>query len=217
MMRRGKNNQSRKSRRNLGNQGALMTLAHPPPIQFQLHHRQRLRFTVKTNPLSDVGIPWGALMDSMNFATAAATAYRLFDAVKINAVEVWCNPAVGAAPSTVAVQFAGATIGAIGDGRTISDTSMGIEPAHVRAKPARLSQAAQWQNGDAGADESFYLTAPVGSVIDVDLSFRTIQPAGPIATTYPPAGATPGELYYRGLDGLASAATNIPTVASIAN
>jgi hypothetical protein len=175
-----------------------------------------MRFTCVTSQ-ANFGIYYKDLLDAIFVATAAAVGYALFDQVKINFVEVWCSPAVGGAPSTVAVQFAGAIVGAVGDGRIWSDTSMAIEPAHVKARPERLSQAAQWQVGDARADAAFFLTAPATSVIDVDLSYRTIQPLAPIATTNVPVAAVAGEVYFRGLDGLASAATNFPAVAPLTN
>jgi len=89
---------------------------------------------------------------------------------------------------------------------------MAIEPAHVRAIPAKLSQAAQWQTAITQSSPAFQINAPVASVIDVDLSFRTITLLAPVATLNAPAGAVAGEIYYRGLDGLAKAATTLPAV-----
>jgi len=185
-----------------------MLIAHPPVIQPQLKHRQRLRFTC-TTAQNQANISFRNILDGINIATTAATAYQLFDQVKIHAVEVWAAPVQGAAPAVVSVAFGGQTLGALGDGRVWGDSSMGVEPAHVRAVPQRQSQAAQWQV--SGASVALELTCPVAAVIDVDVSFRTVPAISPAAVQNVPAAATVGQLYYRGLDGLAAAATQLPT------
>jgi hypothetical protein len=192
-----------------GNNMLTKGIPHPPPIQPQITHRQRMRFTV-TTAQTRAQYSFQYLLDLINVATSATVAYDLFDAVRVNAVEVWAAPVQGAAPQQVALEFAGITVGASGDGRLFSDSSMGIEPAHVRGVPSKLSQAAQWQPTSSWT--AFTLTAPVASVIDVDLSFRTVQSAVPVAVLSAPVGATAGQLYYRGLDGNAAAGTQVPAV-----
>jgi hypothetical protein len=168
-----------------------------------------MRFTV-TTAQTRAQYSFQYLLDTINVATSATEAYDLFDAVRVNAVEVWAAPVQGAAPQQVALEFAGVTVGASGDGRLFSDSSMGIEPAHVRGIPSRLSQAAQWQPTSSWT--AFTITAPVASVIDVDMSFRTVQSAAPVPVLSAPVGATAGQLYYRGLDGNAAAGTQTPAV-----
>jgi hypothetical protein len=179
-------------------------ISHPPPIQPQLKHRQKFRYVVTGTPAVGTDIGFGGLLDAMIVATTAVTAYQLFDAVKVEQVEVWALPAVGGT-AQVSVQFSGSAAGLTGDGAVHSDNSMGIEPAHVRCRPQKMSQAAQWQNSAHGG-LAFEITAPVGAVIDVDLSFRTIASQAPVASAAIVAGTT-GEVYYRGMDGLAIAAT----------
>jgi hypothetical protein len=168
-----------------------------------------MRFVV-TTAQSRATFTFQNLLDTINIAATAVTAFDLFDQVRVNFVEIWAVPVQGAAPQQVALEYSGAAVGTAGDGRLFSDSSMGIEPAHVRASPSRLSQAALWQA--SSANTAFQLTAPVASVIDVDLSFRTVQSDAPVAVQNVPAGATAGQLYYRGLDGLAIAATTLPPV-----
>jgi hypothetical protein len=150
------------------------------------------------------------LLDTINIATSAVTAFALFDQVRVNFVEIWAAPVQGAAPQQVALEYSGAAVGTAGDGKLYSDSSMGVEPAHVKAAPARLSQAALWQA--SSANTAFQLTAPVASIVDVDLSYRTVQSDAPVAVQNVPAGATVGQLYYRGLDGLPIATTTLPPV-----
>jgi len=168
-----------------------------------------MRFAV-TTAQTRAAFTFQNLLDSINIVASAVTAFDLFDQVRVNFVEIWAAPVQGNAPQQVALEYSGATVGVAGDGRLYSDSSMGIEPAHVRAAPSRLSQAGLWQASSTGV--AFQLTAPIASIIDVDLSFRTVQSDAPVAVQNVPAGATPGQLYYRGLDGLAIAATQLPPV-----
>jgi hypothetical protein len=148
-------------------------------------------------------ITWANLLDAINVAASAVTAFQLFERVKVKRVEMWATPVIGNA-TTVQVEFAAANTGFAGDARIHTDTSMGIEPAHVSAVPAKLSGAAQFQFSNAIA--AFTLTCPSGTVVDVDLAFRGL-PALASATAVAPVAATTGAWYYRGLDGLAAAAT----------
>jgi hypothetical protein len=185
-------------------------LSHPPPIMPQLTHRQRMRYSVAT-ALTLEPILFADLLDTILFAATATAGYDVFDQVKINFVEMWATPIIGGT-TQVAVQFDGQNLGAIGDGRVHSDSSMGITPAHVKARPDSKSQLAQWQFSAGGA-QAFSLTAPVGAVVDVDLSFRTVQSIAPVAAQNALVGATVGELYYRGLDGVAIATTKLTPIA----
>lgn len=189
-------------------------LSHPPSINPQIVHRQRMRFTCTTAAVNKVITVYN-LLDTIFVATAAAVGYELFDQVKINHVEVWSTPALGAAPSTVAVQFGSGAAAVVGDARVYSDTSMGIEPGHVRCAPSPHAQVSQWQV--LSNNLAFYLTCPVSSVIDVDLSFRVVQAQTPNNVQNVPVLAVVGEIYYRGLDGLALAGTTLPAVAPLSN
>lgn len=191
-------------------------IAHPPTINPQISHLvKRLRFTCTTAAVNK-NIGYQNLADTIVIATSAVQAYEMFDALKVHAVEVWAAPAVGTT-AQVAVQFVGATPADTGDGRTFSDNSMGIEPAHVLARPSPKSTTALWQAGTAiGTNATaFQLTCPVGAVIDVTLSMRVVSTAGPTAAATALVGATAGEIYYRGLDGLAVAGTTLPAVAPV--
>jgi hypothetical protein len=186
-----------------------MSLSHPPPVHPQLQQSIRLRFS--STGAINATITWKNLLDTINFAASAVTAYALFDMVKIDSIEVWSNPAIGAASAYIAVQFPSIVVGQAGDGRVFQDSSMGIEPAHVRCRPNVMSQNSQWQIGSANT--AFQLTCPTASVVDVSLSFREISDIPPVLTTNAPVGAAPGNLYFRGLDGQASAGTSLPAQA----
>jgi len=191
---------TRGARRNGGNQ----MIPHPPPIQsFGITHATKLRFITNAAVQQQV-ITFQNLLDTFNFATSAVTAFQVFNRVKVRAVELWATPVIGNATS-VQCEFTGNQAAQEGDGAIHTDTSMGIEPAHVRARPSARSPLALFQ-GPGGAGVAFTLTCPSGTVVDVELTLRAL-PGVATATTNVPAAATTGAWYYRGLDGLAAAAT----------
>jgi hypothetical protein len=186
--------------------------SHPPPITPQVTHSQRLRFTT-VNPGS-TAITFRNLLDTIGFAVTAILGYDLFDQVRLSAVEVWAVPAIGSS-TQVAVEFTGSVAGGLGDGRIHSDNSMGVQPAHLVARPSAMSQTAQWQT--SSATQAFTVTAPAGAVIDVSLSYRNQSLLAPVAMQNALVAATIGDVVFRGLDGLAVAGTNFPAQAPTVN
>jgi len=173
-------------------------------IRPQLTHHQRLRFTNPTVASTSVSIT--NLLDAMLVATTGTQGFQLFDQVKVKSIEVWGIVAQGGTiPANIALTFSGNTTGDAGDGRVISDTSMGVEPAHVFARPEKLSAAAMWQ-ASSTVMNVFNIQAPAGSVMDVEVSYRNTEVA-PTAVTNALVGATAGQFYYRGADGLPIAST----------
>jgi len=179
---------------------------HPPQLnEYEITHGVTLRFTCTAAVVNQV-ITFENLLDSILIATTATAAFDLFDLVRIRRISIWGQAALGT-PSTVAVTFLTPT----GDGDVHSDTSLGIKPAYVAARPSKRSLASFF-NVAIGA--VFNITCPAGSIIDMHLSFRTTT-AAPTATQNPVVAAVPGEVYWRGLDGLAIATTNFPPPAGI--
>jgi len=195
-----------------GKQGMALSIPRPPPIRPQITHHQRMRFI--SNAAVFRNITFQNLLDTIGVAITAVLGFDVFDQVKVNFIEVWSLPAIGSS-STVTIQFSGAGVGSLGDGSVHSDSSMGIEPAHVFARPNFMSQSGQWQVSNTNA--AFTLTCPTGSVVDVDLSFRVLTTQPPMALQNALVAATVGDIFYRGLDGLASAATALPAQAPTVN
>jgi len=184
-------------------------IPHPPAIpSYGITHSTRLRF-ITNAAQQQTSITFQNLLDTINVALTTVTAADLFQAVRVREVEMWATPVVGGATS-VQVEFNGSVAGIIGDTVIHTDTSMGIEPAHVRARPAARSGVALFQA--SVADQAFALTCPSGTVVDISLTFRG-RPDVFAPTQNAPVGATAGAWYYRGLDGLAAGATQfLPVV-----
>jgi hypothetical protein len=194
--------------------GRNLAIPHPPPVSPQVHLHQRLRFTCQTTPSVNQAITNLSLLGAIYVASDAVTGWKLFSAVRLRKVEVWAAPVQGGAPAAVRVQFDEAgTAEPSGSTKVHSDTSMGIEPAHVVCSPDPKSACAFWQ-GSSGAT-MFLLTCPVGAVIDLVVDYKRDQTVAPLQVNNALVGATVGQLYYRGLDGLALAGTTLPADAPL--
>jgi len=186
-------------------------IPHPPQLpSYGITRDVRMRFQATAG--AESGVTFQNLLDTVLVATSATTGVDLFEQVRVNSVELWSIAALGT-PSTAILVFDGTTAGAAGDMKTHTDTSMGVEPAHVKARPDPLTQAGQFQASSANA--AFLLDVAAGTVIDVSLTFR--QPVLGVANSSQNVlvGATPGAVYYRGLDGKTTALTNFPVVGAI--
>lgn len=203
-----RNNQQQKKTK-VGNRKAgsrtlvrVERMEHPSQLRsFEINHRTRLRFTVTAACLNTVITP-SDILDSILIAATAIAGFELFDIFKITSIEIWGIVAQGA-PSTVQLIYSTAT----GDRATHTDTSLGVKPAYIKAIPSRSSLASFWTS--AGGGSLMLITAPAGSILDINVEFRTSNLA-PVACQNALVGATIGEVYWRGLDGLAVAGTNFP-------
>jgi hypothetical protein len=186
-----------------------MHITHPPQIpSYGITRDVRMRF--QSNAAVNQSITFQNLLDTVLVASGTTTGYDLFDQVRVNSVEVWAQSVVGT-PVTAIVSFAGQTAGSQGDRKTHTDTSMGLQPAHIKCHPDPLTQAGQFQADENGV-EAFLLDVPANSVIDVSMSLRQPVTGQSNVTQNPLAGASAGVVYYRGLDGKASATTSLPVV-----
>jgi hypothetical protein len=184
--------------------------SHPPALaNIGLSHSVRMRFIAQS--AQDYSVTFQNLLDIWLFTTGAASAYQIFNRVKVRRVSVWAIPILGQA-TTAEVIFGGASIGATGAPKTCTDTSMGVQPAHVAVKPDARSTAAQYQ--PSVADVAFTVNCPAGSVVDVEATY--LQEYGvSTASQNVPAGATAGFIANRGLDGLAKAGTQFLPVTDV--
>jgi len=195
-------------RKNKPSDGVQVHITHPPQIQ-QLNTERGVRMRYVCNTAGQTNISFANLLDTFLVAATAIAGFDVFNSVRIRAVEVWADAILGAA-STVEVQFLGNVAGQYGKTQAFSDTSMAVQPAHVRAVPTRKSSLALYQQ--SSADVAFQITCPVGAVIDLELSFA--QRFGTsVAASNALVGATAGAFYIRGFDGLAAAASKFTPVA----
>jgi len=193
-------------RQNRGARGGRILISHPPELpSYGITRDVRMRFA----SLAAAGTPitFQNLLDLVLVAASATAGVDLFEAVRVNSVEIWAIAALGT-PTTVTLEFDGTTTGAAGDQKLHTDTSMGVQPARVKARPDRLTQAGQFQASSANV--AFLVDVPAGAVIDVSLTLRQPVNGTAVGAQNPLVAATAGVVYYRGLDGKTTALTNYP-------
>lgn len=189
---------------------SVATIPHPPPINgYEVKHNKTLRFT--TNAAVSQSITWSDILDCILFTTSAIAPFDLFFAARIRRIRVWALPILGTS-SSVTVIFNSAATGEIGDRKVHQNSSMGIEPAYINCGPEKNSLASKFQISNSQI--AFFLEAPTGSVIDLDMEYRSdVLGNEPVAAQNASVGATVGVVAFRGLDGLAVATSKftIPT------
>jgi hypothetical protein len=191
----------------------------PPSLRDQLATSFTLRFLTTGNWAGSYTMTYQNLLDAWFVAGTATTAYQLFDFVKIRKVTVRAMAGPYSATSAimptanVGVEFPGLVGGQFGSGKQRVGTGVGYDtPAYVSLAPDRMSQTAQYQ--PSTANEAFIVRAtdglrtPVyGAVIDVQVSYKNSGDIAPAALGTARAGLTSGQLYFGGIDGLATANT----------
>jgi len=186
-------------------------IPHPPQLpSYGITRDVRMRFAA--NALSTLTVTFQNLLDLILVANSTTTAFDLFESVRVNSVELWSIAALGTQATAILV-YDGTVVGAAGDQKTHTDTSMGVEPAHVKARPDVMTQAGMFQA--SSATTAFFLSVPSGTVIDVSLTFRQPVLGGAVLAQNVLVGATIGALYYRGLDGKTTALTGFPVLGAV--
>jgi len=197
--RKSKNKGPRGARRG-GRQRALggSSSMIPPPYvpTMRLSHKFRFESGIYNGVFA---ISRKNLLNLVQLATSTTTTVRIFEAVKLKSVEVWTSPpALGTAPANVSVEW----LGENSPSTVVSDTSMGVRPAHVRTKPPPSSSNRWWCiSGSMETDTLFQLSVGPNSVIDVTLDLRLVESEPPTAGDAPTA-AVNGTLYGNCLDGI---------------
>lgn len=191
-----------------------------PQLTDQLSTGITLRFiTTGTGGSASTTITFTNLLDAWCLAASATVAYQLFDFVKVRRVTVRAvasaqsGSANLAGPATVGVEFPGLVVGTQAGGKQASQSELGTaQIACCSLVPDRMSAAAQWQASTSNV--AFVVRAVdatggilIGSIIDVELSYKNSADVNPAIVTSPVAGATGGNLYFRGIDGAQPAAT----------
>jgi len=198
-------NKSKSSKRN-GKRGRASARGggaslSPPPFQPTVRLPHKFRFVNGANS-GTYGITRAMLLNLLQEGTTTgATSYRLIDSIRVKKVEVWANPsALGSAPTTVSIEW----LGENGPSTIVSDTTMGVRPAHVSAVPPPASSNRWWSHtGSTESDSVFSLVLPIDCVVDVstEVCLFDSQAAG----TAGDIGGTSilGVLAYGPLDGYA--------------
>jgi hypothetical protein len=183
--------------RGLGGGGRRSSL-QPPPFTPTLALSHKFRFVSGGNS-GTFGITRKNLLNLVVMANSTTTTVRLFEAIRLKNVEIWGNPsALGSAPVTLQLEW----LGENSPSTVVSDTSMGVRPAHVSSSPPPSSSNRWWSiSGTSESDVLFNMTVPTDCVIDVTTELRFVEQEAPTAGEAAVA-ATSGQVYGDYLDGI---------------
>lgn len=160
------------------------------------------RFINNGEPITKAPISNLDLLDLKCMATGSSAAYRVFGAAKLNSIEVWSGNATGNAVNTIEVELATNNPNFGSMSKIFSDSAIGTaNVAHVKAIPPRDSFSGAWLP-TVGSTEYVlaYLTLPLGSIVDVNMTVDLIDEEAATPVTGTVSAATLGVLYTRSLD-----------------
>jgi hypothetical protein len=175
-------------------------LGHIPPFTPTLRTTHKFRFVNGANN-GTYTITRAQLLNLVLYTPTTSTSVRLFEAVRLVGLEMWSSPAaLGSQASQLSLEW----LGENGPSTIVSDTSIGVSPAHIRSSPPSRSSCEWWSmSGQQEADDLFVLVIPVNTTIDVTMALRFVENEAPTEGDAP-TGATVGRLYGDYLDGLVS-------------
>ncbi len=149
------------------------------------------------------------LLDTMLVQVTSTTCVDIFSAVRVRRVEIWATGVLGSAPVQVSCIFGTQSTGYTGDQKVHTDSSMGLEPAHINCRPSPKSLASMFQaSSGTGA---FDLVVPTSAVVDVHVDFVGDFQNSTAAQNVKASSGTNGDFCTRGLDGLAVATSKFTT------
>lgn len=176
---------------------------NPPQIQPNFLVGHRFRYLVTGSSGFTGNINESDIMNQLLMATSGSTMARLFDGVKIKAIELWspatnANLTSGALPNTISLEWINQTVGIGAPGTSFSDTALGFtDIAHIFTKPPKGSAAAMWlTHFNEEPENLFSLDLPQCTVIDIicTVSFRAGDGAEDSGLTFD-GTATLGQVY----------------------
>jgi len=174
----------------------------PPPFTATISANKTFRFSSGTNA-GTFPITRGMLLNLVSMCSVAvgSSQARLLNAVRLKSVEMWGNPPLlGGVPVVTSVEW----VGQNSPSTLISDTSMGVNAAHVLARPPPDSSNRWWSiTGSNESEVLFEIEVPAGTIIDVKAAIRFIDDEAGVSAEAG-AAATLGTVYYNYLDGFAS-------------
>jgi len=208
MKSKSKNNKRRKSTNRVATIGRPLK---PPAYNAVKPTTRKYRFVATENTYATGSSP--CVISSTKLCalevigtTTNVSATMLFESVRVRNVKIWAwaNMTGGTVtPASISCTTEGGALGALGNHKTISDTTQSIdEPAFVNFRFDDDMQAGQWQPGDTsqGSNSLFVLVVPLGAVIDVTADFKATRNIRTTGNVVPLGTLALTDYYYLALD-----------------
>jgi hypothetical protein len=177
--------------------------ANPPRAMLSLTYTQRFRFFAKTNQTNHTVLR-GDILNLVGIGTSTAnTLVRIMQSARVKQVEIWTAPYN--VPGSSGVSFSAGVVwqGTSGDLKYYNDANVANTATYLKSRPPRNTNANFWgQESNDETEALFFLTAPVGSCIDlmVEYTAGSIY-AGPNPTFSTTSTIVNHQFYFVSLDG----------------
>jgi len=186
-------------------------------VSDQIKMTQTLRFSSATG--GRIQVTYANLLDAWLVAVGAATAYDIFDMIRVLSVKLEVMAGAENAVSTAIISFPGkSTAGLFGDGASYQADGIGTSvPAVCTARPSKNSTVGQFQTSTSNVafvleSRSDQTAGSFHTLVEVIAEFRNNADIIPTPAAAAAVGAAPGEMYFRGLDGQNAGATLWPSL-----
>ncbi len=188
----------------------------PPPYcpNIVVNHTFHFQWLI-TNAVQRTTISSSQLCALFSMGTVVnSTVTQIFNTVRVRRLEMWgINPTAQDA-AVIGLNFAGSTLGVLGDDGLRSDTSSTIYPAMLDLVPPRKSQASQWQpgstaNGNQTLFEVYGTVTGSGTataVLRVHCTLKSTPDSRTTNNNLTVASSVLGAIYYMALDNNATGA-----------
>lgn len=214
MFKRGKQSKKVREERLVADGKTTASIPNPGGLQAYgtIQCPMKLKFTCVTATTST--ITWANILDTVIMATTSTQAADVFYAARLKAIRVWTPPLVGSAGYQATVAFDSPSQG----DQRVYVVSSGNAGGYCECRPSKASANGKFWEDSSSVGAFTVNSMPVGTLIEVDLVFRSRFGTGSAVTAAQAgSGMTAGTIYLRGLDGLAAASTKFyPQPASYA-
>jgi hypothetical protein len=184
------------------------SFSQPPQRVAAFHGTHTIRYSHASAGAQSIQI--ADLQDAVVVATAATTAYRLFDAIRIKKIEIWAAAAAGSNTAVLLEELqSSASFLMASKSRSIEDMVVGTaRAAHIVYKPSAGSIQGNWISANISAAVNILtVTAPAGAVMDFTFDYTLADGnQAPTAGATAISGATAGQVYTRAF-GVSSSTT----------
>jgi len=180
----------------------------PYSLNIVCNHMFRFQWLV-SNTTQRITVSSSQLCSLFTIGTVTnASVTQVFNTVRVRRLEMWgINPTAQDAV-VIGLNFAGSTLGVLGDDGLVSDISSTIYPAMLDLVPPKKSQTSQWQpgstaNGNQTLFEVYASCTGTGTAtvtLNVHVTLKTTPDSRVTNNSITVASAAIGAAYYLALD-----------------
>ncbi len=182
----------------------------PPPYNANITLQHMFRFQyLATNAVRRTQISSSQLCSLLSMGTVTnSTVTQIFNTVRVRRIQMWGSNPTAQDAVVCGINFAGGTLGVLGDDGLRSDMSSTLYSAMIDLVPPKKSQASQWQpgstaNGNQLLFEVYDVVTGSGTAtitLDIHVSLKVTPDSRTVNNSVTVASSVIGAMYYLPLD-----------------